>query len=90
LTDNIPPSKEKRSQPRQHNNKDWHWCCPETGGKCDGKWTVHHPKQCKGQSRGKGWNKWQRGKDDDGKKPKKVKIKEAIVELEGAYESDSE
>jgi hypothetical protein len=31
-----------------HRNKAWHWCSPETGGKCGGRWRVHKPSECKG------------------------------------------
>ena len=36
---------------KEWNSVKWHWCCPETGGKCDGKWRVHSPKECKGLMR---------------------------------------
>lgn len=42
----------------QHRNKAWHWCSPETGGKCNGKWRVHKPSECKGlKARSEGGNK---------------------------------
>jgi hypothetical protein len=40
-----------------HKGKSWHFCCQENGGKCDGKWRVHKPAECKGTAgmkRGKG------------------------------------
>jgi hypothetical protein len=33
---------------RTWNGKSYHWCCPETGGKCDGKWVTHKTSECKG------------------------------------------
>jgi hypothetical protein len=31
-----------------HKGKNWHFCCQENGGKCEGKWRVHKPSECKG------------------------------------------
>ena len=31
-----------------HKGKSWHYCCQENGGKCEGKWRVHKPSECKG------------------------------------------
>jgi hypothetical protein len=30
--------------------KPWHWCCPETGGLCEGVWRVYTQNTCKGKS----------------------------------------
>ena len=35
---------------RTWKTKTFHYCCEETGGKCDGKWRVHKPSECKGLS----------------------------------------
>jgi hypothetical protein len=31
-----------------HKRSPWYWCSPETGGKCEGCWHKHKPKECKG------------------------------------------
>ena len=44
--------KPKEGEPiiRQHKGKNWHYCSPQTGGKCSGRWTIHEPKDCKGMN----------------------------------------
>jgi hypothetical protein len=29
-------------------NSKYHWCCPATGGKCEGAWVRHQPNECRG------------------------------------------
>ena len=35
---------------REWNNKTWRWCCPESGGKCKGKWVTHLADKCLGEA----------------------------------------
>ncbi len=35
---------------RTWNGKTWRWCCPETGGKCEGKWVTHPANKCEGKN----------------------------------------
>jgi hypothetical protein len=46
LANNEKPSPLTKTM--HHRNKAWHWCAVETGGKCDGRWRVHKPSECKG------------------------------------------
>lgn len=47
--------KEMKSPPDDVNKvvnwrgRPWYWCSKETGGKCEGKWRAHSPKECKGK-----------------------------------------
>ena len=34
---------------REWNGKVWRYCCPESGGKCKGKWVTHKAKDCVGE-----------------------------------------
>jgi hypothetical protein len=34
------PKEENLRKPKSWNNKDWHWCSSETGGKCNGHWRI--------------------------------------------------
>jgi hypothetical protein len=36
------------SKPKTWNGTPYYYCSPETGGKCDGFWRTHTPKECKG------------------------------------------
>jgi hypothetical protein len=50
-----PPPREKMHAPRVMQGKEFWWCHPDTGGKCDGWWRVHKPtggdNPCRGASR---------------------------------------
>ena len=51
LENNVKPKQLKDT--KQWKNNTHHWCSPETGRKCDGKWRVHQPSKCKGIGKGK-------------------------------------
>ena len=73
-------------RPREWNGATWHYCSPETGGKCHGLYRVHKPSECrsKGQSQGNGGER--KGKNI---KSHEVTISEALSELNGnGYESE--
>ena len=49
--------KEEMTKPKEWNGAWWHYCSPETGGNCPGKWRIHKPKDCRTdptKSNGKG------------------------------------
>jgi hypothetical protein len=50
-----PPPRDKMHLPRVFNGKEFWWCHPDTGGKCDGWWRVHKPtggeNPCRGASK---------------------------------------
>ena len=48
LTNHEKPKPEDSKRSRQWNGKVWWWCDKSTGGKCDGKWRIHNPSECKG------------------------------------------
>ena len=35
-------------KPLRRNGKEYYWCSPETGGKCQGAWRRHKPSDCEG------------------------------------------
>ena len=39
----LPPKPDEMKKAKSWNNKNWHWCSKETGGKCQGRWTIHNP-----------------------------------------------
>jgi hypothetical protein len=49
-----PPPKDRMHAPRVINGKEFWWCHPDTGGKCDGWWRRHKPtggdNPCRGDS----------------------------------------
>ena len=63
----------------------YHWCCPETGGKCDGKWRIHLPKDCQGKDYAFKRKETGEAKDKEGspKKAKKTPILRAVAALAG-------
>ena len=48
MVKHIKPQNIKET--RTWNNKTYHWCCPQNGGKCPGKWATHTSKECRGSS----------------------------------------
>ena len=72
-----PPKPEELKKPREHNNKKWYWCCPETGGKCNGVWRTHKPSECRGAMFKAGQNK--RPRDENTKDNRALKIARAIT-----------
>ena len=38
------------NETRVWNNKTWRYCCPESGGKCKGKWVTHAADKCIGEA----------------------------------------
>ena len=73
-------------KPREWNGSTWHYCSPETGGKCNGIYRVHKPSECrsKGQNQRNGGER--KGKSE---RSKEATISEALSELNGnGYESE--
>ena len=44
------PKAEDLKKPKFWNNRNWWFCSPKTGGKCDGKYRVHKPSECEGKA----------------------------------------
>lgn len=44
------PRDEDLLKPKEWNGKRWWYCHPETGGKCDGEYRRHEPKDCQGKA----------------------------------------
>jgi hypothetical protein len=68
LLEQRAPKQTALDQPRMWKNSKYHWCCPATGGKCDGAWVRHQPVECYGTKSKK--------KEED--KNKKLKSKDSI------------
>lgn len=62
---------------REWNGKTWRYCCPESGGKCKGKWVTHSAKDCVGESfRAK---RKPQPSDPNSNSPKKPKTKKQLA-----------
>ena len=46
----IRPKDDALHKPRIWNKKQWWFCHPDTGGKCDGEYRRHKPSECEGKS----------------------------------------
>jgi hypothetical protein len=69
------------------NDKKWWYCCPETGGKCEGNWRIHTPKECKGTATKSAGKK----KSEDGSNTgsnKKLKLAQALQAIQASSEDD--
>ena len=85
-----PPKPEEMKKPREHNNKKWYWCCPETGGKCNGIWRTHKPEDCRGMMRKddkKSGTK--RPEHNQANDKRALKLAKAMTTLANTGESDS-
>ena len=47
---NSRPKETELTKPQKWDGKTWYYCHPDTGEKCDGKYRVHHPTECKGKT----------------------------------------
>ena len=45
------PPQAELNKAKSWNGKTWYYCHPDTGGKCEGAWRLHHPSDCKGTAR---------------------------------------
>ena len=43
------PQKDDLHKSKEWKGKQWYYCHPDTGGKCEGVWRQHKPSQCKGK-----------------------------------------
>jgi hypothetical protein len=70
------------------NGKDWWFCSPETGGKCEGNWRVHKPSKCEGRSHKFSGEKHQK---DDAKESssKKLKLAKAISAIQDGSDKET-
>ena len=90
------PAEKDLHKPRVWNGKDWWYCHPDTGGKCDGEYRRHKPSQCEGKAfKGKAKDKKDKSKvnessEDESKRNLKVAkaLSTIIDEHEYATESD--
>ena len=83
------PKDSELTKPREWNGYVWHYCSPETGGKCDGVYRIHKPSECK--SVRKTTDKSEAKKDKEGKsksKSKDVIISEALSKLRSEADED--
>jgi hypothetical protein len=81
LTNNVKPDPPNKTM--MHKGSPWHWCGPETGGKCGGKWRKHNPSECKGISK-------RENEAMNDSNPKKLKLMQALQTVENnANEEDS-
>ena len=44
------PNQSDLYKPRKCNSKDWYFCGPASGGKCDGQYRVHKASACQGKA----------------------------------------
>jgi len=92
------PPNDELHKPREWKGVKWHYCHPDTGGKCEGVWRQHLPSECKGKEfrfnkpsqandpkrKGeKADNKWS-------KKKRTMKLERALQASEATAEHDSE
>jgi hypothetical protein len=44
------PKEDEIHKPKFWNNRNWYFCSPKTGGKCEGKYRAHKPADCEGRA----------------------------------------
>ena len=88
------PRDEDLLKPKEWNGKRWWYCHPETGGKCDGEYRRHEPKDCQGKAfKGKRRNSPSR-EDETVDKPnpgkRELKVAEALSTIVDNNDTESE
>ena len=78
--------KPKEGEPliRHYKGKNWHYCSPQTGGKCTGRWTVHERKDCRGM--GPGADK--RSSTNNKKTNKLIQALQSVLTAEDSSDSE--
>ena len=76
-------------KPRKYNNKKWYWCCPETGGKCNGVWRTHKPEDCRGAMHKPNQSK-KRTNGENTKDNRALKLAKALTATVSADNVDSD
>ena len=77
LLKNERPADADLHKERTWNGNPYHFCCKETGGKCNGVWRVHKPAECRGTAKD---NKEKKSKKDEKRKLKLQKAMEARLQ----------
>lgn len=88
------PKEEDLFKPKEWNGKKWWFCHPDTGGKCNGEYRRHEPKECQGRAfKGKKYRK-SSNEENEAAKPnpgkREMKVSEALSTIVDDHETDSE
>ena len=84
------PQDDELKKPKFWNNRNWYWCSPSTGGKCNGIYRAHKPSDCEGKAHVFTSNKKRKpvsSKDDKDRKLKLSKAYEATKEVSSGEDS---
>ena len=88
------PKEEDLFKPKDWNGKRWWYCHPDTGGKCDGEYRRHEPKDCQGKAfKGKRRKTSSREDKKDGPSnpgKRELKVAEALSTIVDDQETDSD
>ena len=88
------PKEEDLHKPKEWNGKQWWYCHPDTGGKCDGEYRRHEPKECRGKAfKGKRPKRSSReDKEVEKSHPgrREMKVSEALSTIVDNHETDSD
>ena len=79
---NAEPKEGELNKPRVWKDKKWYYCHEKTGGKCDGKYRLHKPSECKGSS-----YKFPKDADKGKHSQKKLKLAKSLAAI---VQSDDE
>ena len=85
---NKEPKAADLTKPRTWNNKQWWWCSPKTGGKCDGKHRIHKPSKCEGKQHV--FNASKRKEESKKDKAKRLKLSKSMEAIAKENEEESE
>jgi hypothetical protein len=95
LQEQRAPKQTALNQPRMWKNSKYHWCCPATGGKCEGAWVRHQPNECRGaKPKKKEENKKKKRKGNDAatsageSKQPKLQLAKAYAAMKDAANAD--
>ena len=86
------PPEDELLKPRKWNGNDWWYCHQDTGGRCDGQYRRHKPKDCEGKAFRGCFGNTKTNSNKKSENPedaeKKLKVAEALTTIVNDHEDD--
>ena len=93
------PAKEDLHKSKEWKGRQWFYCHPDTGGKCDGVWRQYQPSECKGkefrfknnsETKSNPKRKDENNLNHKSKKKRTMKLERALQAAQATAEPDEE
>ena len=88
------PKEDELRKPKEWNGKFWWYCHPDTGGKCNGEYRRHEPKDCQGRAfkgkKRKSESNAHKKVEEPNPGKRELKVSEALSTIADTHETDSD